>query len=194
MGFNELHVPGRVVEAWLASVGVLVVVALVVATNRVRLGLVVLVTGVVAFPVVARAWNPDVAYQGRYVLPLAVGVPILAGCTIDRRLATWRVPRGAALVLITVGAGVVHLVAHQALMSRNLHGFPAPVFAPRRSELWDGPLTPDLLFAGAVLSSAMVAALGVGLVLRGRTHGPSAVSSVDPVSSPIPQRNRGGSE
>lgn len=178
MGFNELHVPGVLVRGWLVAVGALVVAALVVAPTRGRLGLVALVAGVAAFPVVARTWNPDVAYQGRYVMPLAVGVPILAGFLVDRGAVAFRSARAVALGLVAVAAAAVHLVAHQALMSRNLHGFPAPLFAPRKDVYWDGPLTPDLLFAWALVSSAALAALGMALaVTRSRTGGQAVAPS-----------------
>lgn len=190
MGFNELHVPGPVVRAWLGAVGALVVAALVVATTRVRIGLVVLVAGVAAFPVVARAWNPDVAYQGRYVMPLAVGVPILAGFVVDRRAVGSGRVRALVLGLVASAAGAVHLVAHQALMSRNLHGFPARIFAPRRDVYWEGPFTPDLLFVGALVSSAALTALGVGLALgRPRMNG-AATSSSGPTVAPAPEGSR----
>lgn len=186
VGFNELHVPAQIVSAWLAMIGVLVMGALLSGPMRRRSVLVLLILGSLAMPVLAQAANPKVGWQGRYSLPLTVGIPIVAGWVVDR---SGRVPVrvGCGLLALVGGAvAVVHLVSQQALMSRNLRGFPSPVFAPRDPAVWNGPLTPDLLLALAVVFSIGMAGLcvwtAVSLGRRGSGVAPEAETRVPAAS------------
>lgn len=82
-GWLDAPAPPATVAAWLLAVGAVVVVALAVpATVRARLALLGLVAVVAVAPVALQlpaAVNAGLIWQGRYALPIAVGVPLLAG-------------------------------------------------------------------------------------------------------------------
>ena len=84
---NTPPLPGWLVDGWEIAVVLLVAVGLVVGTWRCRLVLAAVVLGVLAMPIVSEgvgAARYGYAWQGRYALPIAVGIPIIAGWTIDR--------------------------------------------------------------------------------------------------------------
>lgn len=158
----DLAVP--LVIAWSAPAVALIGTALVMGPWRSRLTLLALVAGWVSMPVVAALLEPEVGWQGRYGLPLGVGLTILAGSILDAR----RMPSGRihswTLVSTALLSGVALLVANQQIMSRNLHGQPSSIFSGRSTELWNGPSTPTVLLVAATLASAAWATL---LVTKG---------------------------
>ena len=162
-GIVALNLVKPLLVAWFALLASLVVVALVRGTWRSRLIMVAMVTGWITLPLAAVLINHEAAWQGRYGLPLGVGIPILAAWTIERRPAQgrWAPTRPAFTVVAATAVATGLVVAHQQLMSRNLHGQPSPVFAPRSPDLWNGPLNPDLLFLGMILAAIII----IGLTL-----------------------------
>jgi hypothetical protein len=166
VGRNELHAPSGFVDGWLAVVTALVLAALVVGTWRHRLVVLALSAGVLVLPVAAQASSPEVNWQGRYTLPVLLGVPILAGWVVDR---TGRVPALAGQILLVGGAAALAaglFVTQQLLMSRNLYGFPAPIFTEPNDAYWDGPGSPEALRLGAALAALAMVALAVASLDR----------------------------
>jgi hypothetical protein len=175
-GIITLHLPRPLELAWLGVIGTLVIGALIAGSARTRLVLLAVVAGWAVMPLAALVSQPEVSWQGRYGLPIGVGIPVLAGWMVDRHqpLRRWAAPAIAGYSLLNA---VCLLVSHQALMSRNLHGQPSRVFAPRDNSLWNGPFTPDALFAAALIASGAVAALGLLAALavwRSGAPGPPA--------------------
>lgn len=174
-GFVTLDLPRPLVQLWLVAVAALVVWALAAGTARQKLAVVALVIGWAAMPLAAALLNPEVGWQGRYGLPIGLGIPIVAGWVVDRRAhrsaGARRTPArrmipAAALVAATVLSGLALLAGQAKVMSRNLHGQPSTLFAARDERLWNGPLTPDLLFVGALVATTAI--IGAGVVsLRG---------------------------
>jgi hypothetical protein len=92
-GWVELRMPHIATLLALSAYGALIVVALVLAGWRGRLSLLAFaaVLIVVAFVLDAAAQLPyGFGVQARYVMPVAVALPILAGGLVDRRLADGR--------------------------------------------------------------------------------------------------------
>ncbi|MBR7826074.1 DUF2142 domain-containing protein [Actinospica sp. MGRD01-02] len=107
IGWNDVHVPTATTYLWYGTVVALLLAGLIVGGRRERLVLLALAVIVVAFPIAFEGYSGasyGVGWQGRYSLPFAVGVPLLAAEVLGRRLWTAEpggIPRALAK---TVGA------------------------------------------------------------------------------------------
>ncbi|HEY5877201.1 MAG TPA: DUF2142 domain-containing protein, partial [Ilumatobacteraceae bacterium] len=114
-GWLDTRVPAAVVVAWLVVLGIVVALALVTGRRRHLIVLAGLGVAAVAVPVALEVQGVSAVgfiWQGRYSLPLAIGVPLLAARAIDighgvtitapaqRRLAL------AVTATTAVGAGI----------------------------------------------------------------------------------------
>ena len=145
---------------WVAVLGGLLLLALVAGNARGVLALAATAAMVYVVPVTieaARARTSGFPWQGRYALPLAVGVPILAGWLVDGspQLADAIVGRvGRVLIVVACAA---QLVAHAWSTRRyvaGLHGRIVYFLA----DGWQPPV-PAWLLLGAFL--VVVTALGI---------------------------------
>lgn len=108
LGWLDTPVPHPVLLSWYAAVGVLLVLALVVGSPRLRLSLLATLAAVIVLPIAISAPEvPKLGYiwQGRYTLPLAVGLPLLAAFALDQRRDLLRMFRPA----IIAGAAILGL-------------------------------------------------------------------------------------
>ena len=138
-----------------------VILALIVA---------VLVTPIVLDTISARTTGFE--WQGRYTLPLAVGIPILAAYALgnDERLTR------PTTLRLTAGVITLALVAEQIhVFVWNLHRYMVGVNGPLDflSGSWQPPAPPGLLIAAFV---AAVGTLGVMLYVRTVSAGQTAAS------------------
>jgi hypothetical protein len=143
-------------------VGFLVLVALAWARRRQVAALLVIIAATVVVPVALEtavygdAGGP--AWQGRYGLPLAVGVPIVAAMAI----ASSERGRQLAEPRLFIGAGVMLVAAHILAFAQNLRrytvGADGEIQYWRHPE-WSPPLLSPLIItiAYALLISAFVA-------------------------------------
>jgi hypothetical protein len=149
------------VYVWLIAVGALLLVGLASSGRREVVVLLALVAAVVAVPIALeapRAATQGFPWQGRYSLPLAAGIPILASLQIDRaRLLPDRVVRALGTCLLSLFV-VGHLYAHfwatrryTAGVNGNLNWLTAPGWHPT-VPVW-------LLFVGFVLALPLTAAM-----------------------------------
>lgn len=159
-GWLDAHPPAFVHYGWFAVLGLLVLLALSVAGRRDVLGLGLLVAVGLVLPVVLEvsAYRESAfAWQGRYILPLLVGVPLVAGHVLERR-GTPPAARLTAVVVVVLAA--CHLGAFVGVLNRYVHGSGSFWFLTPAG--WDPPLgTAVLVLAHALL----LAAAGV-MVLR----------------------------
>ena len=160
-GSLDAPLPSIVAAAWVAAIGALAVLAVIVGRWRQRLVMVAVAAGCVLLPVAAEIVSgprTGLAWQGRYTLTIAVGAPILAGWIIDR---SQRVPRRVALpigavVAVAVAAGQV--VAQVRALNRYVVGLPSSWFAAIDDGTWNGPSTPAVLISLVVVAAAAYAA------------------------------------
>jgi predicted membrane protein DUF2142 len=189
-GWLDTPSPALTYVLWTAGLGFLVLVALAWARRRQVTALLVVLAATLVVPVTLEsavygdAGGP--AWQGRYGLPLAVGVPIVAAMAITssgrgRQLAE---PR------LFIGAGVMLVVAHVLAFAQNLRrytvGADGEIQYWRHAE-WSPPLLSPLLvtIAYALLVTAFV---GWYLVSAGpwreeteeRVERPGAATAVAP--------------
>lgn len=172
LGYGAVPLPLIVRWLWWATIAAVTVLGLVRGTSRQRAVLVALAVGCVAGPIAIAVLNPDVAWQGRYALPVLIGIPLLAGVAADRSLPSGARERTLATVLVAVLAAC-QVAGHQQLMTRNLLGLPNRLLRGVLHAPWNGPLSPLALLGLAGLGSLGFLALCLGAIWR---QGPSSGS------------------
>ncbi len=180
LGTLDVKLPSTLVLGWFAMVLALVALAWAWSTWRPRVVLVVLIAACLLMPTVAEvASGPTygVGWQGRYTMPLAVGVPIVAGWLIDR----WG-PRSSRLATTLVVVGVVGAALGQArallaLLNRYSMGAPTSRFGLRSAVDWRGPLQPLVLLGLGVVAATAWAGWLLLLALRPVTPAPEVSES-----------------
>jgi hypothetical protein len=177
ISFQPPKLPPWLVDGWELAVVALVVVAVVAGTGRQRVVLVATVVGVIGLPVASDALagaQYGTAWQGRYALPLAVGMPILAGWIIDTRLAVSdRLVRWGAIALaVLVPAGL--FVALASVIAQAVDGNGTSWTRAFGAEPWIGPVGPGPLLAAGLLGTV---ALGAWLVVLARGWPPTAATT-----------------
>ncbi len=162
MGTNFLPLPVLLLAAWAVIALVAIAVGLIDASTRgrVAIGLVALAT--IALPITTDGYNvPSIGFpwQGRYGLPLTVGLVILACWLVDATTAR-RHAIGIGLAAVAFTGQVVAFVAiGRRLGMGRVQGADVLdwVVRPR----WEPGLPPGLLLAGMVLAAGGLLALGV---------------------------------
>lgn len=161
-GWNDTTMPLAAYLLAFGVIGALGVVALRAATGRERLGLLGLVAVVLVADVgIAVLIEAQIGFgmQARYVLPLAVGFPLLAAEALARPGAGRGTPAWAAPGLLGAAA-ILHLVAFLANAHRYAVGRSGS-WTPPWDSRWspEGGLAPWLLLV-------LVATVGMLLVAR----------------------------
>ena len=160
-GWLDTPAPAVTYVLWTAGVGFLVLVALAWATRRRVAALFVILAATIVVPltlesaVYGDAGGP--AWQGRYGLPLAVGIPIVAAMAV----ATSERGRQLAGRRFFVGAGVMLVVAHVLAFAQNLRRYTVGYDGEIqfwKHPFWSPPLSPLLVtLAYALTVTAFVA-------------------------------------
>lgn len=186
IGFGAVKLPVVARWLWWATIALVALLGLVRGTNRQRVVVVLVAGGCIVFPILVMTFSPEVFWQGRYGLPVLVGVPILGGVAADRSALNGSRDRWLASVAVAIVAAC-QVVAHQQLMTRNLMGLPTRLLRGLLHAPWPGPLSPLILFAMATAGSLGFLALvlaGIwrpeGSVLGPRTRAPG----VQPTDGP----------
>jgi hypothetical protein len=174
-GWLDTPAPRLTRVVWLVAVGCLVVVGLATSA-RCRRALPLLAVAIVALPVLfesPRLNTNGLVWQGRYWLPLIVGVPLLAS-------TAWRARprlRGRRLYLTLVGVvvtGVALTVGQLAAFLRALHRYRTGLGAgPHPGPRWSPPGGPVLVVATFLAGEALLIGLVVWATIGPRwRHGP----------------------
>ncbi len=182
-GWMDTDLDPTVHMAFAAAAGVAVLLAAAVAGRRERLLLAGLALAVVVLPVVihaSQARSLGIIWQGRYILPVAVGVPLLAGYVLVARLGA---PRGATalparlvtrlVAVVAAVAGAVQLAAIGQNLHRYINGTDGSWLVVEPGA-WLPPLPLLLVGALAVVACGAYALL---LVALARTRPPVAARS-----------------
>jgi hypothetical protein len=168
-GWHDTPAPGTVYLMLAGALGVLVVLALAVGRWRETLALVLVSLAVVVLPVVLQVPNATqvgLPWQGRYLLAVSVGVPIVAGVLLDDRapLRSTVARRVSWVLLAAVGASQV--LSFWENLRRYVAGTSAPWFEPV-ADAWSPPLPASLLLVAAVLAVGALVALLLWLARDG---------------------------
>ena len=147
--FGWLDTPAPVLTwlLWTAVIAFFVFVAVAWASRRHVMLLVAVLASVVVVPIVIEATPYRAAgnfWQGRYALPLAVGVPVVAAFALaatqrGRELVTTRF-----LFSVGVAVGVAHLLAFAQNLRRYTVGYHGEIQYWRHAR-WLPPVSPLLL-------------------------------------------------
>jgi hypothetical protein len=169
IGWLDISLPTIVGWVWLGVVAALLVAALVVGSWRRRLALLILTAGVLLGPTLAEvpsASDYGLIWQGRYTLPLAMGLPILAGWTLHERgidrLVVVRV-LGVALVAAVAGA---NLLAVAVALTRHATGSARPLDVEWGPQPWSADVRGWLVVTVAGVGLAALGTLLAILVFR----------------------------
>ncbi|HLL68687.1 MAG TPA: DUF2142 domain-containing protein [Micromonosporaceae bacterium] len=161
-GWLDIRLPAPAYAAWQGIAATLLVLALVVGGRTDRWRLAVVTLGGVVFPSAMQAYHLNTTgfvTQGRYMLPMLVGVPLLAAFVIEERV----LDRGRCRALTRLVAGVLLTVQWFALifcMARWQRGLPEGFGLG-----WLNPLSGD--WHPIVGSVVPVASVTCGLALLG---------------------------
>ncbi len=155
-----------VVQPWLAAVTALVVVGMLFARRRWSIVVLVgLVVSAVVLPAVVQApsaRSDGVAWQGRYGLPLLVGVPILAVVVARRWFPDHHEASRRLVASVSILVAGALAVAQIDTLQRYVVGNDGPVQF-LGADGWAPPIGVPLAVFGAVFASA--AFVGVAAVL-----------------------------
>ena len=127
LGWLDVALPPGTTIAWYAVAGLLILCGFGVARWREAAVSAVLIVGTVAIPLIAQVLEAKrfgIGWQGRYILAWVLGLPVLAGLLMARRVGAdlpgtleRRVPIVAATVLGLAGLGAFYWS-----MTRYAHG------------------------------------------------------------------------
>jgi hypothetical protein len=160
VGWNDAGPVPALAWIWSLLVIGMVVAGLLRGSWRTRAMLVALMAATVAFTVVPEALSAErlgFIWQGRYSLPVAMGVPVLAGWMVGRR------PLSPALAVaggIALGGAWVtgQFLGIAGALRRYMEGINHPLLAYLDGGPWDPRLPPWLITGGLVLAAALLTA------------------------------------
>jgi len=149
-GLYVTHAPTATYALIYAALGVLAAIGLRNGSTRERLALATTAVEMLVLPVIltlANAQRDCLIWQGRYMLPLGVGLPIMASLAASRRTE----PHPAVPSLIIIAAVLAEIIAYWAILRRytvTVDGPINPLFTWHTA--WSPPL-PSLVLAWAYL-------------------------------------------
>jgi hypothetical protein len=180
-GWLDTPVPFFTEIVLYAAVGFVLVLAISVATLRPVLALLLLVAAVVVIPVAILqhdAHQLGFFWQGRYTLPLAVGLPIVAASLIEGTdvLARFRL---RISVLLSVLLGAASFAAFFTSERRYASGLPGPIGLGH--SVWRPPFGNGVMALWGLLGEVLLVAMVIALVSTRSSDAPdtSANSPVE---------------
>jgi hypothetical protein len=156
-GWLDAPTPDLALALWLTVVCALVVLGLAAGTRRQTVALLLLLGLVVVVPVALEAAQSNAIgpfWQGRYQLPLALGVPLLAALACSRAPVESR----RVSVVVLPALAVAHLASWAWVVRRYAVGLDGPLDA-RSSTAWSPPLPLELLLPVQVVAVSLLAVL-----------------------------------
>lgn len=176
VGWIDVRVPTLTTMFWYGAIAAMLLLALILGNRAERWALLALTALIVLFPIVFEAYSGagyGVGWQGRYGLPLAAGLPILASEILVRRLSgtAWgTVPRALAT---TFGAtlAIAYLCEVWWVWRRYAQGVVTGYVLPLHAK-WSPPIGwPATLILAAAGCAILI------LLLRGHSLVPADDSS-----------------
>jgi len=125
-GWVGVRSPYAVIVLWAALIGLVLVLGLAVSSRRALVALLILVVTIILLPLVFEYRTMRTLggiWQGRYTLPLAVGVPILGAYLIGDSSIGDRLARSRLAIVVGCTLGVCHLLAFAQTIRRFSVGY-----------------------------------------------------------------------
>jgi hypothetical protein len=150
LGWLDTKLPGLSYLLLTAALGALVLLAVAVGTRRYTTAMLVTIVITVVTPIVLEVWqyhDYGFYWQGRYTLPVAVGVPLLAVFALQSETGRRVVLRGWFIPAVAAMLVVAHVLAFYQALRRWSVGANGPVL------YWLHPgwtsIVPQVLLIGA---------------------------------------------
>jgi hypothetical protein len=148
-GWLDTRAPGLTFFIWVIALGGIAVLAIALASKRFVWALLAATSATVVLPVIvesAGAHEAGFIWQGRYTLPLAVGVPLIAGIGVGTSERARDVSRRLGWV-IAGALAVAHALAFAQALRRYAVGADGPLwFFP--DARWEPPVPSFVLIVG----------------------------------------------
>ncbi|HVE47864.1 MAG TPA: DUF2142 domain-containing protein [Acidimicrobiales bacterium] len=152
-GWLDTPSPALTFYLWFFATGTLIVFGLVAASRRLLMGLLAVIAATVVVPRLLEF--PSVqkygfGWQGRYGLPLAVGVPLLAAFAVGSRpemLGAWSAKVTRVVIALL---GVAHVAVFVVVLRRYMVGVNGPL--DFLDGPWQPPVAPIVLLVGFSLA------------------------------------------
>jgi hypothetical protein len=177
-GWLDAPSPLVVVVVWCAALVGIIVLAFALGSVAHRWSLAVTLFVAVAVPPLIQSTQLDTSqpiWQGRYTLPLAIGIPLVAGWALDRSHHRLREPLRLHAQWMVAALALGHVIAFAFALRRYTVGVKGPIWFFGH-EVWN-PKVP-----ASVLVMAFVTMCGVLVVLASRTL---AAAPVGPQLVPV---------
>jgi len=159
-GWLNVKAPYLTIVVWTAAIGLLLALGLSVSSRRASVALLLVAAATALLPVVSEYREVPIIgpfWQGRYTLPLAVGVPIVGAYLIGASPIGARLARSRLALVVGVGLGTGQFLG----FAQTLRRFTVGIYGPFQYWL-DAPWSPP--FGALTLTVAYVAALAVWLL------------------------------
>jgi hypothetical protein len=190
-GWLDTQAPALTWLLWTAAIGFVVLVALVWANRRRVAVLLGLLAALVVIPVVVDStlFSGAASYgQGRDILPLAVGIPIVAAFVIASTGRLRDLARSRFIFTIGMLVGVAQFLAFAQNLRRYTVGFDGPIIFWQNVS-WVPPIPPSLLtVAYGIVLTAFLAFVLIGPPSPVRPHEPRR----ETMTQAPPSRRRAG--
>jgi hypothetical protein len=161
-GWLDTYAPALTYLLWFLGIAALIAVALLVAPRLLRT-LAATVILVIAVPIVVEATYVHTIgfqWQGRYTLPLAVGVPILAGLGIGLARDHISSSRRVTIVIVA-GLAIAQFFAFAQALRRYMVGSDGAIWYP-----WSAKWHPVVPALGLLVGFAALLVVASVLVIR----------------------------
>jgi len=176
-GYLDTPAPFATFLVWYAAIGLVVLLALGSSAPRGVIALLGLVAIVVFVPVVI-SYNEvhrfGLAWQGRYVLPMAVGIPLLSAALVDASGAIIRF-RVRISVIFCIAIGIADFAAFLTSQRRYASGLPGPIDPAQGT--WGPPLGNNVMTMWSLVATALLVGAVAFAVSRSPTDTTSTIGS-----------------
>jgi hypothetical protein len=165
-GFLDTPAPFATFLIWYVVIGFLVLLALSSTGRRGTIVLLGLLAIVIFLPVVIadhEVHRFGMVWQGRYILPMAVGIPIVSAALIDGTGAIDRF-RVRISVIFCLGIGVADFAAFLTSQRRYASGLPGPIDPAHGT--WGPPLGNYLMTLWSLVTTALLVGAVAFAVIR----------------------------
>lgn len=159
-GWLTVRTPYLTIVVWTAAIGLLLALGLSVVSRRASVALLLVAAATALLPMVSEYREVPIIgpfWQGRYTLPLAVGVPIVAAYLIGASSIGARLARSRLALVVGIALGVGQFLGFAQTLRRFTVGSNGPF------RYWSGaPWAPP--FGALPVTLAFIAALVVWLI------------------------------
>jgi Predicted membrane protein (DUF2142) len=187
LGWRDTAAPAATYFLWTLALGGLVTALYLVGSRRVLVAIGLLTAAVIIIPPLFEVPSePSLGFfwQGRYTLPIAIGIPILAGAVIRPAVSSRLRRRPTSLLSVALGLSL--LLAFWAFWRRNAVGTSGKIIF-FSDPSWRAPLPAWILVPAVVVFTAG----WLWLVLLGCTPaGPEWTASRTDAETPGPSAER----